>query len=244
MTCRMKSVFLLLCLGLVCDAARSIPKTPKRKITTLSGTANRLLRKEVFVRNSLAGAALSKAEQSAKDTTKDCGDVSQQAHSRVKHICHGKVDVSDALRLRPSGLGFVVMSKVSEAEAIFSQGNEQLVGGTLIRVQRFERRVTLDAEEEEREIEELQARLAAAKKEEEQQRKAAAATAQHSSDAVDHKELSRELEVLTKARMALEFKVFTLKSRYLEFPAEREGEKVVTTAFGGFWWAHFGGHFG
>jgi len=141
----MKSVFLLLCLGLVCDAARSIPK---RKITTLSGTANRLLRKEVFVRNSLAGAALSKAEQSAKDTTKDCGDVSQQAHSRVKHICHGKVDVSDALRLRPSGLGFVVMSKVSEAEAIFSQGNEQLVGGTLIRVQRFERRVTLDAEED------------------------------------------------------------------------------------------------
>jgi len=76
------------------------------------------------------------------------------AHSRVKQTCQWKVELTDAQRLRPSGLGFVVMSEVSEAEAIFAQGAEQLVGGTLIRVQRFERRVTQDAEEEAQDAEE------------------------------------------------------------------------------------------
>mmetsp|Transcript_102587 Transcript_102587/g.203633 ORF Transcript_102587/g.203633 Transcript_102587/m.203633 type:complete len:415 (+) Transcript_102587:127-1371(+) len=70
------------------------------------------------------------------------------AHSRVKHACQWKVEPSDAQRLRPSGLGFVVMSKVSEAEAIFAQGVEQMVGGTVIRIQRFERRATHEVEEE------------------------------------------------------------------------------------------------
>jgi hypothetical protein len=64
------------------------------------------------------------------------------AHSRVKS---GGGQAGIVSRLRPSGLGFVVMSQTVEAEAILVQGPEQEVCGTLIRVVKFERRM---AEEE------------------------------------------------------------------------------------------------
>ncbi|CAJ1336362.1 unnamed protein product [Effrenium voratum] len=66
------------------------------------------------------------------------------AHSRVKS---GGGQAGIVSRLRPSGLGFVVMSKAEEAEMILTQGNEQQVCGTVIRVQKFERRMSesLDA---------------------------------------------------------------------------------------------------
>eukprot|EP00931_Biecheleriopsis_adriatica_P042552 TRINITY_DN2425_c0_g1_i6.p1 TRINITY_DN2425_c0_g1~~TRINITY_DN2425_c0_g1_i6.p1 ORF type:complete len:533 (-),score=130.21 TRINITY_DN2425_c0_g1_i6:440-2038(-) len=61
------------------------------------------------------------------------------AHSRVKS---GGGQAGIVSRLRPSGLGFVVMSKTEEADAILAQGPEQQVCNTLIRVQKFERRMT------------------------------------------------------------------------------------------------------
>lgn len=71
------------------------------------------------------------------------------AHSRVKS---GSGQAGIVSRLRPSGLGFVVMSQTVDAEAILAQGPEQQVCGTLIRVQKFERRMAMedgdDAEEE------------------------------------------------------------------------------------------------
>merc|ERR1740123_689905 len=44
------------------------------------------------------------------------------AHSRVKSGCAPP----GSLRMRPSGLGFVVMSNVEEAQAILAQGNKHL----------------------------------------------------------------------------------------------------------------------
>jgi hypothetical protein len=57
------------------------------------------------------------------------------AHSHVKSPYRRYVK-----RLRPSGLGFVVMSTIAEVDAILADGAEQLVAGALIKVQRFERR--------------------------------------------------------------------------------------------------------
>mmetsp|Transcript_108857 Transcript_108857/g.209167 ORF Transcript_108857/g.209167 Transcript_108857/m.209167 type:complete len:581 (+) Transcript_108857:99-1841(+) len=63
------------------------------------------------------------------------------AHSHVK-----SQNRRFAARLRPSGLGFVVMSKKEEADAILAEGPEQVVAGgpdhagAAIRVQRFQRR--------------------------------------------------------------------------------------------------------
>mmetsp|Transcript_62235 Transcript_62235/g.111198 ORF Transcript_62235/g.111198 Transcript_62235/m.111198 type:complete len:583 (+) Transcript_62235:64-1812(+) len=69
------------------------------------------------------------------------------AHSHVK-----SQNRRFAARLRPSGLGFVVMSKKEEADAILALGAEQVVGGGVdhqgatIRVQRFQRRSDDDQE--------------------------------------------------------------------------------------------------
>lgn len=57
------------------------------------------------------------------------------AHSHVKSPYRRYVK-----RLRPSGLGFVVMSTIAEVDAILADGAEQMVAGALIKVQRFERR--------------------------------------------------------------------------------------------------------
>lgn len=57
------------------------------------------------------------------------------AHSHVKSPYRRYVK-----RLRPSGLGFVVMSSIAEVDAILKDGIEQSVAGALIKVQRFERR--------------------------------------------------------------------------------------------------------
>lgn len=70
------------------------------------------------------------------------------AHSRVKSGT-GPSQANVPSRLRPSGLGFIVMSKCEETEAILAEGTEQNVCGALIRVQRFERRMVEDEAEEE-----------------------------------------------------------------------------------------------
>lgn len=78
------------------------------------------------------------------------------AHSRVKS---GGGQAGIVSRLRPSGLGFVVMSKGEEALKILAEGLEQQVSGTIIRVQKFERRMSespagleeLEAKEQEQE---------------------------------------------------------------------------------------------
>lgn len=83
------------------------------------------------------------------------------AHSRVKS---GGGQAGMVSRLRPSGLGFVVMSRMEEAEVILAQGAEQQVCGTVIRVQKFERRMSESGEaQDDDEEEELDV-----KKEEEQ----------------------------------------------------------------------------
>lgn len=65
------------------------------------------------------------------------------AHSRVKSgTLMAQAYMPPASRLRPSGLGFIVMSKVEEAEAILKAGPEQIVCGAVIRVQQFERRMS------------------------------------------------------------------------------------------------------
>ncbi|CAK9116565.1 unnamed protein product [Durusdinium trenchii] len=61
------------------------------------------------------------------------------AHSRVKS---GGGQNGIVSRLRPSGLGFVVMGKGEEASKILAEGPEQQVQGTIIRVQKFERRMS------------------------------------------------------------------------------------------------------
>jgi len=73
------------------------------------------------------------------------------AHSRVKSSAVVPVRCMEGMpsrttnsRLRPSGLGFLIMSKVEEAEAILAAGPEQIVYGAVIRVQHFERRTTED----------------------------------------------------------------------------------------------------
>lgn len=66
------------------------------------------------------------------------------AHSRVKSGS-GPQNGSHPSRLRPSGLGFMVMSRKEECEAILHAGQEQLVSGAMIRVQQFERRMSEDA---------------------------------------------------------------------------------------------------
>lgn len=57
------------------------------------------------------------------------------AHSRVKSL-NKRLNA----RLRPSGLGFVIMSKKDEADSILALGPEQEIAGAVIRVQRFQRR--------------------------------------------------------------------------------------------------------
>jgi len=67
------------------------------------------------------------------------------AHSRVKSAsATGRCASVVSSRLRPSGLGFVVMSKVEEAQAILAHGSEQPAKGIIIQVQQFERRMTCD----------------------------------------------------------------------------------------------------
>jgi len=61
-------------------------------------------------------------------------------HSYVKSTAFAAQAGSSPLhRLRPSGLGFIVMSTPVEVEAILASGPEQLVHGAMILVQPFER---------------------------------------------------------------------------------------------------------
>jgi len=66
------------------------------------------------------------------------------AHSRVKSTCAGgdKGASPVSSRLRPSGLGFIVMSRVEDAQAILAHGSEQPVNGIVVRIQQFQRQVT------------------------------------------------------------------------------------------------------
>jgi len=67
------------------------------------------------------------------------------AHSRVKSAsATGRCASAVSSRLRPSGLGFVVMNKVEESQVILAHGSEQPVNGIIIQVQQFERRMTAD----------------------------------------------------------------------------------------------------
>lgn len=59
------------------------------------------------------------------------------AHSRVKS---GRAPPG-SLRMRPSGLGFIVMSTVEEAQAILMNGSEHPVNGIIVNVHKFERRM-------------------------------------------------------------------------------------------------------
>merc|ERR1712099_108463 len=49
------------------------------------------------------------------------------------------------VRLRPSGLGFLVMQRAEDAEAIFAQGEVQHVGGVPIEARRFRPRSEIEA---------------------------------------------------------------------------------------------------
>eukprot|EP00930_Biecheleria_cincta_P025098 TRINITY_DN178_c0_g2_i1.p1 TRINITY_DN178_c0_g2~~TRINITY_DN178_c0_g2_i1.p1 ORF type:complete len:352 (+),score=74.29 TRINITY_DN178_c0_g2_i1:52-1107(+) len=66
------------------------------------------------------------------------------AHSRVKPV-RGSFRQSHGSRLRPSGLGFVVMGCAEEAAAILKQGDEQDICACAIRVQKFERRAAIES---------------------------------------------------------------------------------------------------
>jgi hypothetical protein len=66
------------------------------------------------------------------------------AHSHVKPQHCGQ-----GMRLRPSGLGFVVMSSTREVEGILAGGEHQVVHGVRVCVRRFERRGVQEVEDEE-----------------------------------------------------------------------------------------------
>lgn len=59
------------------------------------------------------------------------------SHCRVKSTHSQNRAMSS--RLRPSGMGFVVMCRSEEVNAIIGEGNEQIVAGVTILVQRFQR---------------------------------------------------------------------------------------------------------
>jgi len=84
-----------------------------------------------------------------------------------------------------------------------------------------------DALAKEREIDELQARLAAAKMQEQQQKKAAVDAVDQKENSLLRKELTREVEVLQKARKALEFKDRQLKRAHSEFEADNKEIKAL-----------------
>jgi hypothetical protein len=70
------------------------------------------------------------------------------AHSRVKSTSAADKGASPfSSRLRPSGLGFVVMSRVKDAQAILAHGSEQPVKDIMVRVQQFQRQVTAHEED-------------------------------------------------------------------------------------------------
>lgn len=63
------------------------------------------------------------------------------AHSRVQ-VASSSNRGHNSSRVRPSGLGFIVMKKTEDAQAILAEGPTQEVYGAEIRVQQFERRMT------------------------------------------------------------------------------------------------------
>jgi hypothetical protein len=70
------------------------------------------------------------------------------AHSRVKSTSAADKGASPvSSRLRPSGLGFLVMSRVEDAQAILANGSEQPVNGIMVRIQQFQRQVTAHEED-------------------------------------------------------------------------------------------------
>jgi hypothetical protein len=70
------------------------------------------------------------------------------AHSRVKSTSAADKGAPTVVssRLRPSGLGFVVMRRVEDAQIILANGSEQSVNGLMVRIQQFKRQVTADEE--------------------------------------------------------------------------------------------------
>merc|ERR1719492_723066 len=71
------------------------------------------------------------------------------AHSRVKSTSAADKGASPvSSRLRPSGLGFLVMSRVEDAQAILANGSQQPVNGIMVRIQQFQRQVIAHDEEE------------------------------------------------------------------------------------------------
>lgn len=74
------------------------------------------------------------------------------SHSRVKtHPLKstGSTGKYGYSRMRPSGLGFIVMSTWEEVERILADGSEQIVAGMAISVQNFEHRQAQDFGNEE-----------------------------------------------------------------------------------------------
>jgi len=70
------------------------------------------------------------------------------AHSRVKSNSAADKGASPvSSRLRPSGLGFLVMSRAEDAQTILAHGSEQQVNGIMVRIQQFKRQVTADEED-------------------------------------------------------------------------------------------------
>jgi len=71
------------------------------------------------------------------------------AHSRVKSTSAADKSASPvSSRLRPSGLGFIVMSRAADAQAILANGSEQPVNGIMVRLQQFQRQLTSQEEDD------------------------------------------------------------------------------------------------
>jgi len=71
------------------------------------------------------------------------------AHSRVKSVTAGGGKGASVVRsrLRPSALGFLVMSRAEDAQAILAHGSRQPVNGIMVHIQEFKRHVPPDAED-------------------------------------------------------------------------------------------------
>jgi hypothetical protein len=59
------------------------------------------------------------------------------AHSRVKVLRHTGSGHASLSRLRPAGLGFIVMSSAADAKTILADGPEHVVNGVTVQVQAF-----------------------------------------------------------------------------------------------------------
>lgn len=108
-----------------CDDQRETLRTNLRLLDTMDASKILIVRR--INRLGLDSAAMLKSHFS------QYGVVDQifVSHSRVR----------STNRVRPAGLGFLVMSSEAEAKAILSMGYEQIVSGVVINVQTYEDRV-------------------------------------------------------------------------------------------------------